>query len=139
MAESKRFKNALWEDLESKERIKAREITEDGSRDIVISRGDTDNWNAVIEEFPEEVITARTEEDIKKFRQERDRRESEEAEMEKRRYAEELFQAKLSIFELPEIKNSTNKTLKRRLRKAETFETLNIYAAAVVVDYDNAS
>ena len=139
MAESKRFKNALWEDLETKERIKAREITEDGSRDIVISRGDTDNWNAVIEEFPEEVITARTEEDIKKFRQERDRRESEEAEMEKRRYAEELFQAKLSIFELPEIKNSTNKTLKRRLRKAETFETLNIYASAVVVDYDNAS
>ena len=113
MAESKRFKNALWEDLETKERIKAREITEDGSRDIVISRGDTDNWNAVIEEFPEEVITARTEEDIKKFRQERDRRESEEADMEKRRYAEELFQAKLSIFELPEIKNSTNNTLKR--------------------------
>ena len=139
MAESKRFKNALWEDLETKERIKAREITEEGSRDIVISRGDTDNWNAVISEFPEEVITARTEEDIKKFRQERDRRESEEAEMEKRRYAEELFQAKLNIFELPEIKNSTNKTLKRRLRKAETFETLNVYAAAVVVDYDNVS
>ena len=139
MAESKRFKNALWEDLETKERIKAREITEEGIRDIVISRGDTDNWNAVISEFPEEVITARTEEDIKKFRQERDRRESEEAEMEKRRYAEELFQAKLNIFELPEIKNSTNKTLKRRLRKAETFETLNVYAAAVVVDYDNVS
>ena len=84
-------------------------------------------------------IRDRTEEDIKKFREERDKRQAEEEEMNKRRYAEELFQAKLSIFELPEIKNSTNRSLKRRLRKAETFETLNVYAAAVVVDYDNAS
>jgi|TARA_Y100000114_G_C11711710_1_gene303815 hypothetical protein len=139
MAETKRFKNALWEDLETKERIRAREVTEDGSRDIVISRGDTENFKAVIAEFPEEVITARTQEDIKKFREERDRREAEDAEMEKRRYAEELFQAKLTIFELPEIKNSSNRSLKRRLRKAETFETLNVYAAAVVVDYDRTS
>lgn len=139
MAEEKRFKNALWEDLDTKERVRAREITEDGSRDIVISRGDTENFEAVIAEFPEDEITARTEEDIKKFRQERDKREAEESEMEKRRYAEELFQAKLTIFELPEIKNSTNRSLKRRLRKAETFETLNVYAAAVVVDYDQTA
>lgn len=139
MAETNRFKSATWEDPDTKERVKAREITEDGSRDIVISRGDLENFKAVTDEFPEDEITARTEEDIKKFREERDKRQAEEEEMNKRRYAEDLFQAKLSIFELPEIKNSTNRSLKRRLRKAETFETLNVYAAAVVVDYDNAS
>lgn len=139
MAETNRFKSATWEDPDTKERVKAREITEDGSRDIVISRGDVENFKAVTDEFTEDEITARTEEDIKKFREERDKRQAEEEEMNKRRYAEDLFQAKLSIFELPEIKNSTNRSLKRRLRKAETFETLNVYAAAVVVDYDNAS
>ena len=51
-----RFKKALWEDPENKQRVKAREITEDGSRDIVIDRDDTENFNAVIAEFPEDVI-----------------------------------------------------------------------------------
>jgi len=38
--------------------------------------------------------------------------------------------------EIDEIKKTTNKKLKRRIRKAKTFAELYVYGAAVVSDYD---
>tara|TARA_R110000822_G_scaffold3972_4_gene16977 strand:- start:2493 stop:2909 length:417 start_codon:yes stop_codon:yes gene_type:complete len=135
----KRFKQILWENPETKERLRCREITDSGSREIIIDPADTDNWNAAMSETSVDEINARSEADVKSFRDKRATDESYQQEQEKRQLAEGLFQAKLTIYELPEIKNSTNKTLKRRLRKSETFEALNLYAAAVVIDYDNST
>jgi|TARA_R110000744_G_scaffold326504_1_gene432296 hypothetical protein len=134
----KRFKKILWEDPETKQRLRCREITDTGSREIIIDKADEDNWNAALAETSIDEITARTQADIDEFRTMRDTEEQHQQEHEKRAFAEQLFQAKLTLYELPEIKASTNKKLKRRLRKAETFEALNVYASAVVSDYDNS-
>jgi hypothetical protein len=134
---SKRFKKILWENPETKQRLRCREITDTGSREIIIDRTDEVNWAAAMAETTEDEITARTQADIDEFRNARDTEEQYQQEQQKRQFAEDLFQAKLTLYELPEIKQSTNKKLKRRLRKAATFETLNVYAAAVVADYDS--
>lgn len=137
MEETKRFKSVLWEDPQTKARLRCREITEDGSQEIIIDINDKDNYEAVLKEFSLDEIDKRTEEDVKRFREGKARREQEQMEQEQRRFQEELFTAKLTLFELPEIKQSKNKLLKRRLRKAETFEAMTVYAAAVVADFDN--
>ena len=132
----KRFKKILWEDPATKTRLRCREITDTGSREMIIDRADTENWDAALRETTIDEIDARTQADIDEYRTQRDTQEQEQQENEKRAFAEQLFQAKLTLYELPEIKASTNKKLKRRLRKAETFEALNVYASAVVSDYD---
>lgn len=134
---AKRFKQALWEDPETKVRIKAREITEDGSREVIIDPKDTENWNAVIAEYPIEEITARTDEDVRKFRENRKIEEQQEQDKAERHFQEQLFMEKLAIMEIPEVKSSTNKKLRRRIRKANNYAELYVYGAAVVIDYDS--
>ena len=134
----KRFKKILWENPETKQRLRCREITDTGSRDIIIDRSDEVNWLAAMAETTEDEITARTKADVDEFRHQRDANEQHEQEQQKRQFAEVLFQAKLTLYELPEIKQSTNKKLKRRLRKADSFEALHVYASAVVSDYDSS-
>lgn len=134
----KRFKRILWENPETKQRLRCREITDTGSRDIIIDRSDEVNWAAAMAETTEDEVTARTEADVEEFRNQRDTNAQHEQEQQKRQFAEDLFQAKLTLYELPEIKQSTNKKLKRRLRKADSFEALNVYASAVVSDYDSS-
>ena len=138
MTEAKRFKQALWEKPESSElsRIRAREITEDGSRDVIVDRTDTAMWEAVLAEFSEEEITKATDEDVKAYREKRDGEEIIRREAEERQFQEELFKQKIEIYELPEIKDCTDKKLKRRIRKAKNFPELYIYAAAVVMHED---
>ena len=131
-----RFKKALWEDPENKQRIKAREITEDGSRDIVIDRNDTDNFNAVIAEFPEDVIDKATEEDIARYRQERSIKEQQQKEADIRQFQETLFNEKIEIFKIDEVAKCEDKLLKRRIRKANTFAELYAYTAVLIVHGD---
>lgn len=133
---AKRFKSALWENPDEKKRIRAREITDNGSRELIIDPSDKDNYDAVLAEFSADEITARTEEDIKRYREERYANEQKRKEHEERDLQEALFIEKLSVMEIPEIKNTTNKKLRRRIRKAKNFAELYIYGAAVVSDYD---
>jgi len=133
---AKRFKTALWEIPEEKKRIRALEITETGSRELIIDPEDKENYDAVLAEFSIDEITARSEEDVKQFRQKRIAEEQFNKENEQRQLQESLFIEKLSVMEIDEIKNTTNKKLKRRIRKAKTFAELYIYGAAVVSDYD---
>tara|TARA_B100000900_G_scaffold415854_1_gene447526 strand:+ start:25243 stop:25662 length:420 start_codon:yes stop_codon:yes gene_type:complete len=133
---AKRFKTALWEVPEEKKRIRAREITPDGSRELVVDPADKETYEAVLAEFSADEITARTEEDIKRFRQHKHEEEQHHKEMQEREMQEALFIEKLSVMEIDEIKNTTNKKLKRRIRKAKNFAELYVYGAAVVADYD---
>jgi len=131
-----RFKKALWEDPETKQRIKALRITDDGSSEMVISRDDKDNWDLIMQDFSEEEVSKATDEDIKNFRQERDLQESQDRDNQARQEAEMLFADKLKIMELPEIRECTDKKAKRRIRKAGSFIELAIYASAVVAHQD---
>jgi len=48
---AKRFKSALWEIPEEKKRIRALEVTETGSRELIIDPSDKENYDAVLAEF----------------------------------------------------------------------------------------
>lgn len=133
---AKRFKSALWEVPEERKRIRALEITETGSRELIIDPSDKDNFDAVLAEYPIEVIDARTEEDLKNWRARKFEEEQQEKEHQERELQEHLFIEKLAVMEMDEIKNTTNKKLKRRIRKAKNFAELYVYGAAVVADYD---
>lgn len=131
-----KFKNALWEDPQTKTRVKARMVVEGGSTDIIIDRKDKTTWDDLMSQFSEDDITKATEQDIIKYREERKKREASEKERMEREFQEMLFAEKLQAFELPEIKNSTNIPLKRKLRKANNMLEVYVYAAALVIDND---
>lgn len=130
------FKAPLWEDPQTKTRVRARIAVDNGSRDIIIDREDKETWNDLMSQFTEEQITKATEEDIQKFRENRRKQEAFERDQAEREFQEMLFAEKLQAFEIPEIKNSKNIPLKRRLRKANTMLEVHAYTAALVIDYD---
>ena len=51
-----------------------------------------------------------------------------------RKQQEELFAAKLKIFEIESIKNSTNRDLKSRIRKAKSDVEATAWAAVLMLD-----
>lgn len=130
------FKNPLWEDPQTKQRVRARVAVDGGSRDIIIDRQDTATWDDLMSQFSEDDITKATELDIQKFRENKRKQEAYERDQEERRFQEMLFAEKLQAFEIPEIKNSKNILLKRRLRKANNMLEVHAYTAALVIDYD---
>ena len=134
---SRKFKNPLWEDPNTQRRVRCREQHETGSSDIIIDREDTETWDILMSQFTEEEITARTEQDIKNFREQRASRENEQKENELRMFQEALFAEKLQAFEIEDVKNSTNTKLKRKLRKAKTMVEVYAYAGAIVLDKVN--
>jgi hypothetical protein len=137
----RKFKDPLWEDPNTKQRVRAKEIHDSGSTGIIIDRNDTETWELLMADFTEEYIEEQTQKDIEKFRVDRDSKESYRAEEEERARQEALFAEKLVAFEIPEIKDNKNKKLKRRLRKAQTFTEIYAYSAAIIIDTDinNAS
>jgi hypothetical protein len=50
---------------------------------------------------------------------------------------DELFKLKIQSFEIADIKKSTNKPLKAKIRKAETFIELLAYSVATILDSAN--
>ena len=75
----------------------------------------------------------------------RDRKKSE-AEMNKQKEEEQgrarklemLFQYKLETFEIEEIKNSRNRTLRSRLRRAKSIPEVNLYAMMIMKEVIDA-
>lgn len=87
---------------------------------------------AVVEEYGYEELDRLTAEHTKeRERQEQINRERAEA-SESRRKQEILFNMKLEAFECEEIKNSSNRNLKKRLRKAKTPIEINAYATLLI-------
>lgn len=130
------FVDPLWEDPNTRQRVRAREKVEGGSVDVVIDRSDTDTWALLTSQYSEDEIEQRTLEDIEKFRAQRDEREKQEMIMQEKQMAEMIFAEKLVAFEIAEVKANKNKLLKRRLRKATTMAEVYAYSAALVLDYD---
>lgn len=130
------FVDPLWEDPNTRQRVRAREKIDGGSVDIVIDRNDESTWSILLEQFSEEYIEEETLKDIERFRSERNLRREQEMQNQEKQMAEMIFAEKLVAFEIPEIKSNKNKFLKRRLRKASTMAEVYAYAAAIVCDYD---
>ena len=81
-------------------------------------------------------------EKIEKATEERRKRKLSEMELEKNRKLEEerarkmeaLFEYKLELFEIPEIKNTKNRKLRAKLRRSQSIPEANIYSMLIMKD-----
>lgn len=84
--------------------------------------------------FTLEELEANTRKKIMQINTERERKKQEEEAKAQRKLQEELFAAKLKIFEIESIKNSTNRSLKSRIRKSKSDVEALAWAAALMLN-----
>lgn len=143
MATRKWLDNAFWHNDEKEMAEAILCITDENNREITqvvtVRKFDVNgNLNPDFEELMEEV----GEEKIDANTTERRERKNKEKEVEEqRRKAEEqakelelLFDAKIKILEIEQIKNTTNKPLKSKLRRSKNLVELNLYAQLIMME-----
>lgn len=143
MATRKWLDNAFWhnEDKEMAEAILI--ITDENDREIsqviTVRKFDVNgNLNPDFEELMNEVGSDKIDENTKE-RTERKAKEREVDEQRKKaeeqaRELEQLFDAKIKILEIEQIKNTTNKTLKSKLRRSKNHIELHMYAQLIMME-----
>ena len=99
------------------------------------------DWIAIVKEHGEDGIQANTEVMLEKSKNnivEQAAAQKEQQQTQKERTAQErLFDAKLAIFEIEDIKNSKNRKIKSKIRKAPTEIEAMAYATALLLNVIN--
>jgi len=143
MATRKWMDNAFWHNEEKEMAEAILLITDENNREIsqVVTvrkfdiNGDLNpDFTELLEQIGEEKIDENTKE-----RQERKSKEKEIDEQRKKaeeqaRELEKLFDAKIKILEIDQIKNTSNKTLKSKLRRSKNLVELNLYAQLIMME-----
>lgn len=101
----------------------------------VISDSDTSNPDLaeIIRTFDTDTLEQNTRRNIQKITADADKKRIAEEAQEERRKQEELFAAKLKIFEIDGIKNSTNRDLKSRIRRSKSDVEAMAWASALLL------
>lgn len=132
--------HAFWENYQ-KDRITGILITEDGNKktrqQLTVYKfnpdgSDNPDFQEIIDQLGEETLDKNTAERNERKANEAKEKHIREQQQKKQRELAELFEAKLKAFEINEIKNSSNRDLKSRLRKAKNLVELQIYAQLIV-------
>jgi|TARA_R110000764_G_scaffold45207_1_gene101599 hypothetical protein len=112
------------------------------TQQLTVNKFDVDgnenpDFKEVLDAITFEAITANTNERNEKKLVER--AEAEQARLERARAKDlqQLFEAKISAFEIDAIKNSTNRVLKSKLRKAQNVVEVNVYCMMIVMEVLN--
>jgi hypothetical protein len=99
------------------------------------------DWAAIIEEHGEKGVEANTKNMLKDQKEnivKHTAKQKEEQVFKKERTAQErLFDSKLAIFEIEDIKNSKNRKIKSKIRKAPTEIEAMAYATALLLNVIN--
>ena len=114
----KRLALLAWDDI-SKE------------RNEILCNVDSYHWNLFFSKFTEKDVDKWTEDQDKRREERKDRQKEEEAEKNK---TLSIFDAKLQAFEIEEIKNSQNKKLRSKLRKAKSIIEINAVATMIMLE-----
>jgi len=129
--------NAFWETEEKKQLNCILELVDDAGREtrqvMLLNRHNQDGaenelFNEVVDALGEELIQKNT--DDRKVRKAAEAEEKKQRDVEhaRARKLEELFNYKLEIFETEEIKNSKNRKLKAKIRRAKSKVEVNLWA-----------
>ena len=94
--------------------------------------GKNPDWKEIMDTFTKKEIAANTKSFEKQLTTDENRAAIEQADKDEKAKNEELFQAKIDAFKLQEVKDSKNKKLKAKIRKATSLVEVYAYAAAVV-------
>ena len=92
------------------------------------------DFKEIIEQITEEKVTKNTEVRKEKKEKERELNQQKRIEQEKAKKLQKLFEYKIEAFEVDEIKNSKNRLLKSKLRKAKNIVEVNIYSMMIVME-----
>ena len=90
------------------------------------------DWEEIFYNFTPEQIDKLTENVLAEAREEHEKRKQMERDDIERMKVDVLFQAKLDAFEIDIIKNSKNRELKSRIRKAKTLIEVTAFASALI-------
>ena len=90
------------------------------------------DWEEIFDNFTPEQIDKLTENVLAEAREEHEKRKQMERDNIERMKVDALFQAKLDAFEIDIIKNSKNRELKSRIRKAKTLIEVTAFASALI-------
>lgn len=143
MSNRKWLPNAFWHNEEKEVAEAILVITDSEGRDITqvltVRKFDTEgetnpDWVELMDQVGEEKIDENTEERRKRKAEEREVEEQERKANQKARDLEELFDAKIKILEIDEIKNTENKTLKSKLRRSKSILEMNTYAQLIMME-----
>ena len=89
-------------------------------------------WSKVRQTFSHEKLVRNTNDYIVEIEERRERQEQLKKQKEVENLNDILFKAKLEVFEMDEIKSSKNRTMKSKIRKAESVNQVYIYAGALI-------
>lgn len=141
MSYRKWLDNAFWE-TEEKKQLNCILETEDDvgrvSRQVMkLNRHDKDGkenelFNEVIGDLGEDSIDSNTQERNERKKSEREEQKKRDLEHAKARKLEQLFNYKLEAFEVEQIKESKNRKLKSKLRRAKSKIEVDLFAMMIV-------
>lgn len=139
-----KYRNPRWVDKENR-RVYCDILVGDVYRPCHINVGNPSeglvnrDFDAIMEEFGEEVLDENTKAWEESLNEEQIKREEAHEVHMNRMKQEALFDAKLQAFESELIKNSDNKELKKLIRKAKTIIEVQAYATILIQEQLNNS
>jgi hypothetical protein len=96
------------------------------------------DWKEVTSAVPLQTIEENTQHRAARKTQERQQQAQHQAEVARAKALEDLFNYKLRAFEIEDIKNSTNRVLKAKLRKSKNTVEVNVYATMIIMENMNS-
>jgi len=125
---------------EDKNQIIAKFKFEDGNivtAAISIPEGGTNpDWDEVMETFGAEVLDTNLEKDLEEHYKRKEAQEEQRKQEIERAMKEALFNAKAEAFEIQLVKDSKNKKIKNKIRKAATIMEVSAYTSALILKED---
>jgi wyosine [tRNA(Phe)-imidazoG37] synthetase (radical SAM superfamily) len=143
MSRKQWMENAFWETEAKKEVNCILELEDDQGRitrqQMFLQRTDKDGtenelFNEVIDSLGEDAIDAETVDRVTRKSAEVEEEKMREDEHQKARKLEKLFNYKMEAFEVEEIKNSKNRKLKAKLRRAKSKIEVDMYSIMILQD-----
>ena len=142
---SRTIRNATWTNIETKVSVNCEILVnlDDGSTQVfeaVVSRPDdgsfNEDWEFIMERFGIEGIDAATTKEVQESQIRKDelRLAEEDSERRKAEYEkqEALFAYKLESFEIPAVKNSTDRAIKALIRKSKSIPEVQAYTTILL-------
>mgnify|MGYP003638016424 FL=1 len=143
MSRKQWMENAFWETEAKKEVNCILELEDDQGRitrqQMFLQRTDKDGtenelFNEVIDALGEDAIDAETVDRVTRKSAEVEEEKMRDEEHQKARKLEKLFNYKMEAFEVEEIKNSKNRKLKAKLRRAKSKIEVDMYSIMILQD-----
>lgn len=139
----KEWIHPFWENA-SKDRVTSRLniTTDDGTFTTsvaTVSKYDNDgkinpDFQEILQQHGVEAIDVNTEERLDRHKKRREGEIARQKERNETKRLEDLFNYKLQTFEIPEIKESTNRKMKSKIRKARNITEMNAYATILLME-----